>query len=304
MTTRYFTIVNPAAGGGRCGRQAPAALERLGRMGFDLEVHYTERTGQATELARRALEEGHRRFLAVGGDGTSYEIVNGLFSPRPHSRLAEPERPILAMLPLGTGNSFLRDFAITDAGGALRALERNESRACDVVRATHECGVIHYINLLSVGFSAKVGELTNRRFKHLGPAGYAAAVVITAARLTHPSFGIRLDDGQEDERPCVLLSFSNSRYTGGRMMIAPHADPGDGVLDVIRVGPMKRLHLVRSFPAIFKGEHIHRPEVEVTRASRVELDLPRPVDVMVDGEVQRLKLERLEVLPRALLVVA
>jgi YegS/Rv2252/BmrU family lipid kinase len=298
MTTRYFTIVNPAAGGGRCGRRAAEGLARLRRAGFALEVHHTRRAGEASELARRAWAGGHRRFLAVGGDGTSYEIVNGLFP------LAGDERPVLGMLPLGTGNSFLRDFAITDAEGALRALERNASRACDVVRATHAGGELYYINLLSLGFSAEAGELTNRRFKSLGAAGYVAAVLITAARLSHPRFPVRVDGAARDERPCVLLSFSNSRYTAGTMMMAPHADPCDGALDVIRIGAMGRLPFVRSFPSIFKGEHVLHPDVEEGRAARIELDLPGPVDVMVDGEIRHLALERLEVLPGALEVVA
>lgn len=302
MTTRYFTIVNPTAGGGRCGRRAPGALERLRAAGLTLDVHETTREGEASELAARAFQAGERRFLAVGGDGTSYEIVNGLF---PGAEAAgEADRPVLGMLPLGTGNSFLRDFAIADAEAALSKLMKGETRPCDVVRATHAEGELHYINLLSVGFSAEAGGLTNRRFKPFGAVGYVAAVLITAARLEHPRFSIRLDERETDDRPCVLLSFSNSRYTAGTMMMAPHADPTDGALDVIRIGALGRLRFVRAFPSIFKGEHVRHPAVEEARASRIDLDLPGPVDVMVDGEVYRLKLERLEVLPGALEVVA
>ena len=79
MTTPFITIVNPTAGGGRCGKVADRYLERLRRAGLRLEVHRTSRAGEASEIARRAWSEGHRRFLAVGGDGTSYEVINGLF---------------------------------------------------------------------------------------------------------------------------------------------------------------------------------------------------------------------------------
>lgn len=294
----WLTLVNPAAGGGRCGKRAPAALERLRRAGMDLEVHHTSRAGEATERARDAWAKGQRKFLAVGGDGTSFEIVNGLF---PHD---EEDRPTLGMLPLGTGNSFLRDFGITKAEHALAALERGVTRRCDVVRAVHADGELHFINLLSVGFSAEAGGLTNRRFKPLGAAGYVAAVLITAARLKHPSFPLRVDGGEEDARPCVLLSFSNSRYTGGTMMMAPEADATDGAFDVIRIGQMGRLPFVRAFPSIFQGTHVRRPEVEQGRARSVELSLDEAVDAMVDGEVMKLKLERLEILPGALEVVA
>src|SRR5271156_2134097 len=101
----FLAIVNPAAGGGRCGRLAPEILKRLRDSGIEMEVARTTRAGEASELARRAYAQGVRNFLAVGGDGTSYEIVNGLF-PEALTR----ERPALGFLPLGTGNSFLRDF--------------------------------------------------------------------------------------------------------------------------------------------------------------------------------------------------
>ena len=113
-----------------------------------------------------------------------------------------------------------------------------------------------------------------------------------------------LDEGETDERPCVLLSFSNSRYTGGAMMMAPHADATDGELDMIRIGGMGRLSFVKSFPSIFAGAHVEHPKVEETRAKTVDLDLTEPVDVMVDGEVLELALKRLEVVPGALEVVA
>jgi YegS/Rv2252/BmrU family lipid kinase len=298
MNETWFTIVNPAAGGGRCGKRADEALDRLRRAGLSLDVHRTSRAGDASELARRGWDEGFRRFLSVGGDGTSFEIVNGLF---PH---VGDERPTLGMLPLGTGNSFLRDFGIKSERDALRALEAGHTRRIDVVKATHADGTLHYINLLSVGFSAEAGELTNRRFKAFGPAGYVAAVLITASRLHCPVFSVKVDGDALDARPCVLLSFSNSRYTAGTMMMAPHADATDGALDVIRIGEMGRLSFVKSFPSIFVGKHVLRPEVEETRATHVELELDGPVDVMVDGEVEHLWLERLDVLPSVLEVVA
>lgn len=297
VSERWFTVVNPAAGGGRCGERAPEALRQLRAAGLQLDVQHTSAAGQATGWVRDAWAEGYRRFLAVGGDGTSYEIINGLF---PNT---SDERPTLAMLPLGTGNSFLRDFAISDADVALDVIKRGQTRRCDIVRATHADGELHYINLLSLGFSAEAGQLTNRRFKALGPAGYIAAVLITAARLRCPVFPLSLDAGEVDKRPCVLLSFSNSRYTGGTMMMAPHAEVGDGSLDVIRIGEMGRLGFVKSFPKIFKGTHVSHPGVEEVRAKRVDLDLPGPVDVMVDGEILALALRRLEVVPGALEVV-
>jgi YegS/Rv2252/BmrU family lipid kinase len=269
-------------------------------VGQGLEVHETSGPGHATRIARRARARGRRRFLAIGGDGTAFEVLNGLF-PR---TAGDDGAPVLATLPLGTGNSFLRDFGIEDTESAMRAIIRGTTRRCDVVRAEHEDGTIHFINLMSLAFSARAGALTNRRFKPLGAFGYILAVLSCVAGLEFPVIPIRLDGGGTDRRPCALLSFSNSKYTGGTMMMAPRADPTDGEIDVIRVGEMGRLRFTATFPEIFKGTHVESPEVEQARARRIDFVDPERQDAMVDGEILRLALRSIEVLPGALEVVA
>ncbi len=296
-----FAIINGAAGGGRARPRADLALGALRDAGVDVVARFTEGPGHATELAAEAAADGARRFLAAGGDGTSYEVLNGLMP------LAEREgaRFTLALLPLGTGNSFLRDFGITDEHGAIAAILRGRSHTVDVVRAEHEAGVLYYMNLLSLGFSAEAGDLTNRRFKALGAAGYVFAVVASVARLGHPVIPIRIDgDTTADRRPCTLLSFSNSRYTGGTMMMAPRADVTDGKLDLIRVGALSRVGLLRAFPRIFRGTHVDMPEVEQSRASRIDFEDRVPRAAMIDGEVETFAFRSLETLPGAIEVIA
>lgn len=294
----FYTIVNGAAGGGRARTLAEPVLRDLGKRGIVGEIVYTERPQHATELARKAYEDGHRRFLAVGGDGTSFEIVNGLF---PAAKAGEVT---LAMLPLGTGNSFLKDFGIKNAADAIRAIERDRAVPCDVVRAEHDAGSLHYINLLSVGFSARAGAMTNQRFKPFGAAGYVMAVLSCLARLEYDDSKVCLDDGAPDTRPSALLSFSNSRFTAGAMMMAPHADVSDGQVDVIRVGRLGRARFLSTFPRIFRGTHVTARDIEETRAKRVDFVDSALRDVMIDGEILRLRLASLEVMPAALKVIA
>lgn len=299
MSEPVIAIVNGAAGGGRCRSRADLALDRLREHGFELEVHFTHAAGHATELAADAWERGARRFLVFGGDGTSYEVVNGLFP-----RAVGDDKPVLGILPLGTGNSFLRDFGITSEEAAFDALTSGRQRSVDVVEVRHADGVLHYINILGLGFTAAAGGLMNRRFKALGNAGYVAAVLVEVMRLKHPVDAIRLDGGDVDERAAVFLSFCNSRYTGGTMMMAPDADPADGEVDVIRAGALNRRGLLGAFPRIFTGTHVDHADVEQCRAKRVDFVAPREQDVMIDGEVMRLSIESIEVLPGALGLMA
>ena len=297
MNERYLAIVNPAAGGGRCRQLMGPALERLRAGGIELDVVETSAPGQAIAITRDAYARGYRRFIAVGGDGTSYEIVNGLF---PGSQ----ERPTLGFLPLGTGNSFLRDFGKRGVEHGIEALLAMRSQPCDVIRLTHRDGVLHYINLLSVGFAADVATLRARRFAGWGEFGYQSSIFITLARFKRHSFPLRVD-GEEnvDRRRCLFLTFNNSKFTGGTMMIAPKAEVNDGLIEYVRWGPIGRIGLIRNLPTLYDGTHIEHPLAERRAAKRIDFMLDGPVDVMVDGEVLSLQCQRLEVLPSALNVV-
>ena len=300
MTEKFFAVVNPAAGGGRCGNLAPAALERVRQAGIDLEVVETNRPGDATALARNAYSKGFRNFLAVGGDGTAYEIVNGLFPA------AETEgRPALGFLPLGTGNSFLRDFTTRGVEHTIEALRNGTRRPCDVMRLRHAGGDIYFINMLNLGFAADVGEVTNRKFKRWGQAGYILGVLARLAQLEHLAFPHRMDSaGEWDRRRCLFLAFGNSKFTGGKMMIAPKADSADGQIEYVRWSPVGRLRLLWMFPRLFTGTHIEHPLASRAAAQRIDLDLGGPVNVIVDGEVMRLNCQSVEILPSALDVIA
>lgn len=300
MSQRFLAVVNRAAGGGRCGKLVDAALDRLRAGGLELELAETIRPGHATEIARQAYGSGWRNFLAVGGDGTSYEIVNGLFPGAEHG-----EPPVLGFLPLGTGNSFLRDFSERGLEHATRALLAGQRRSCDVLRLTHREGVLHYINLLSMGFAADVAATRIRRFKNMGELGYLLALFVCLARLERRGFPVRLNGNSAfDQRRCLFLTFNNSKFTGGKMMIAPKAEIADGLIEYVRWGPIGRLGLLRNLPGLYDGTHINHPLAEHHGASQIEFQLAAPVYVMVDGEVLRLDCQKLDVLPGALQVVA
>lgn len=296
MSDAFLAIVNPAAGGGRCGKLATAALERLRAAGIELQVAETSAPGDATRLARLAYARGQRQFIAVGGDGTAYEIVNGLF---PEAEAAG--RPVLGFLPLGTGNSFLRDFTSNGAEYAREAILAGGRQSSDVLCLKHSGGKIYFINLLSVGFTADVAAAANRRFKGLGELGYLLGVMLCLTRLKRRAFPLRADgDIEFDRRRCLFLSFNNSRYTGGKMMIAPQASTGDGLIEYVRWGPIGRIGLLRNLATLFDGTHIRHPLASHRGVRQIEFALEKQVDVMIDGEVLTLKCESVEVLPGAL----
>jgi YegS/Rv2252/BmrU family lipid kinase len=292
----YLALLNPAAGGGRCGEKARAGIDRLRSAGIEVDVVETTGPGHATAVARDARAEGRRRFIAVGGDGTSYEVINGLF---PSSEDGDP-RPVLGFLPLGTGNSFLRDFTRAGADHSIRAISEGHTRPCDVVRLTHRDGVLHYINIMSIGFAADVNALRGRRFGRFGETGYVFAVLVEVARLRTTPFAIAVDGGPMQRDPVTFISVNNSRYTGGKMLMAPDADTADGRVDLIKVGELGRVGLLSTFPKIFLGTHVHHPAVTAAQVGSIEFDIDHDIDVMIDGEAVRVAPRRIDVLSSAL----
>jgi diacylglycerol kinase (ATP) len=295
LKERFFAIVNPAAGYGRSAKLAGPALARLRERGIRVDVVASSAPGHAVQLAREAYTQGYRRFIAVGGDGTAHEILNGVLVSKSGS-----ERISLGFLPLGTGNSFLRDFAGDGAEASLRALLAGRKRGVDVVRLTHAGGEIYSLNLLSMGFTADVASLTNRHFKPLGRLGYLLGVFVRVLQLQRRPFALRCEDDNEwDERRCLFLAFNNSKYTGGTMLIAPHADPTDGLIEFVRWGPIGRLGLIRMLPRLYDGTHIAHPLASRRAVRHVEFNVPTAIDVMIDGEVASLQCRSLDVIPGA-----
>ena len=292
---RFFAIVNPAAGGGKSAKLAGDTLWQLRASGLAVDVIATTGRGHAVELAAEAYAQGYRRFVAVGGDGTAHEILNGLFG-----QAKAQERVALGFLPLGTGNSFLRDFAKDGADAAFRALLERRTRPVDLIRLTHSTGEIYSLNILSLGFTADVGTLTNRYFKPLGPLGYLLGVLVRVAQLRRRSFTLRCDDDAEwDDRRALFLTFNNSKYTGGTMLIAPDADSTDGYIEFVRWGPIGRFGLLRTLPRLYDGTHTKHPLASRRAVRHVEFNLPVAVDVLIDGEIATLECKSIDILPGA-----
>ncbi len=296
MNDKFLAIVNPAAGGGRSAKLAGAQLARLKEKGLRVDAIASMAPGHAVQLAREAYDQGYRRFLAVGGDGTAHEIINGIFS-----REGQADHVELGFLPMGTGNSFLRDFTDKGAESSVEALFAGRKRTVDVLRLRHAGGTIYSFNLVSVGFTADVGALANRRFKAFGHLGYLLGVFVRVLQLKRRAFKLRSDaENSWDERRCLFLTFNNSKFTGGTMMIAPSADPTDGYIEFVRWGPIGRLGLLKMLPRLYDGTHTQHPLSETKRVKKVEFALDEPVDVMIDGEIVTTTVLCLDVLPGAM----
>jgi diacylglycerol kinase (ATP) len=293
MTT--LLIVNPAAGHGRGWKCYERLAPRLKAEIPGLAVRISEYPGHAVALGREAAAAGVERLICLGGDGTPFEVVNGLYAGgRPAAR------PALGLIPAGTGNSFVRDFEVATPDQALDRILAGRRRPVDLIAFEYEGGsgpVRRYaLNILGVGLIADILQLTNERLKFLGAAGYSLAVLLRLARGMDNRIEIETDGRGRTVLNSALV-VSNSKYTGGTMKIAPAADAADGRADLVLFNGVNRREIVSIFRGVFSGRHAAHPKVEMVPAARITVTGTPPLRVMADGELLGTTPLRLEVLP-------
>jgi diacylglycerol kinase (ATP) len=299
---RTLLIVNPAAGHGR-GEKAYRRLEaRLSRDIPGLEVRFSQRPGHAVELGRQAAREGVPRVLCLGGDGTAFEVVNGL---RDEGHSLSPVA--VGLIPAGTGNSFLRDFGITTPEAALESIVAGRRRTVDLVEMEYRDGGRTErrvsLNIIGVGLIADILKLTNERLKGFGALGYSIAVFVRLARGMDNRIAL-VSDGRARDIEDSALVISNSQYTGGAMRIAPAADPADGKADLVVFRGVNRREIVAIFGGVFSGRHVRHPKVEMETAVVIEVTGKPPLRLMADGELLGETPLRARVLPGELTILA
>ena len=299
---KTLLVVNPAAGHGN-GRKCFERLEPVLREKIPgLEVRFSEYAGHAVEIGKSAAAEGVDRLICLGGDGTPFEIVGGLYERGRPAKLPE-----IGLIPAGTGNSFIRDFGTVAADEALRNILDGRRHKVDLVEFENdEDGrtVKRYsLNIIGVGLIADILQLTNERLKFLGAAGYSLAVLVRLLRGMKNRVEIETD-GEKRAVGNSALVISNSKFTGGKMKIAPTADPSDGRADLVLFNGVNRREMVAIFSGVFSGQHAAHPKVEMRPASRITIEANPPLRLMADGELLGRTPLRLRVLPGELTILA
>ncbi len=305
MGESVFVVVNPASAGGRTGRRWPELAAHLRRQVGELEVGFTEHSGQATELVRAALRRGVAQVVSVGGDGTLNEVVNGFFD----GDGAIPTQATLSIVPTGTGGDTRRSLGLP--ADALEAITHvgQHPQPTDVGRMTcvgaNGAPVSRYfINIASFGIGGLVDKLVNEGSKALGgKASFLWSTLRAGARYRNQAVRLRLDGGEPMTRTVLNGVVANARYFGGGMHIAPMARMGDGQFEVVIVGDMGFLQLSRSLPRLYKGEHLSLRDVEHVAATHIHaepVDADEVVLIDLDGEQPGHLPATFELLPGAL----
>jgi diacylglycerol kinase (ATP) len=297
-------IVNPEAANGAVGKNWPRVRDFLQAEGARFDAVSTEEPGHATLLARQALDDGFRTIVAVGGDGTVNEVINGLVE----EGTVDPE-VVLGMIPWGTGADFARMLGIPrDYVEACRQLLRSEPRPVDLGKITclREGREVerYFINAAGLGFDGEVSEIVNRFPKVLGGTiTYLTCLFI--GLVTYRNKNIELSfDGQPVRGRVNSVVVCNGCYFGGGMFIAPGAAFDDGLFHVVILGNLSRLEVVANVPRIYKGTHLTHPKVSHFSAREIHVEAQERMLLQAEGELIGEAPATFQIIPRALRVLA
>jgi diacylglycerol kinase (ATP) len=306
-------IVNPRSGGKRTAKRWPTVEARLREVVPQLEVRRTDGPHVATRLTRDALREGAGLVVAVGGDGTVNEVVNGFFDEQGEPLGVQAELGILMM---GTGGDFRRSFGIEDGWEACVArLAEGNTRTIDLgrIELTGDDGatvVRMFDNIASFGVSGSIVRSVNEaRWSKLlgGRFAFRWCTLLGLLRYRPTKVRLRVDDHFDQIVDLTMCAVANGQFFGGGMHVAPQAKLDDGQLDVVITEGMGALDFVRNSAKLSSGEHLGMPGVRFVRGRRIvaeAVDEDQVVLIDADGEGPGRLPATFEILPAALRVRA
>jgi diacylglycerol kinase (ATP) len=315
MSQSTLVIYNPVAGRGRVREYWPRVEQALREANVDFEAIATEEPIHALRIAEAEARK-RKAIVAVGGDGTVHEVVNGLLRAS-----HEKETISLGVIGLGNGDDFAKMIPPETAVGcqpddwraAVARIAAGKTALFDAVRITGDAmlpeslgNIRYFVNGMDLGF----GALTSLNFKKIpkfltGKAGYLAAVFKTMLAYNLPRVRLQFDDEPPFEKKTTMTVVMNGRCFGSCFWVCPEARADDGLLDVMVTEPIGRLTILKMVPKLMKATHMQEPVVRFYKARRVLIESAEPFAVEADGEIPALAARRLEVelLPQRLRVM-
>jgi diacylglycerol kinase (ATP) len=287
-------IANPRAGKGRVAAALPSIERALRADGRDVQVRLTTRAHDAERYAVEARSQGAEVVVAVGGDGTTSEVANGLLAG------GSGARPDLAVVSAGSGSDFIRTFGIPAEYEVACAVARGSaSRTLDAIRIAIGGGERYAVNIAEVGFGAANVLRAERLPRWLGTSRYLVAFWLALPGYRVSAARVFVDDRLAYEGRAVNIVVANARFFGGGMKISPHSEPDDGALDVLVFrGPKSdSFTLVSRF---YAGSHLPHPNIAEFRGATIRAEADRETPVEADGEYLGTTPVIFSVVPRAL----
>lgn len=267
----YDLIVNPHASRGKAKKKAERIIKLLEERGAEFNVHYTSQPKEAIKIAEELSEKGATDVIAIGGDGTVNEVLNGI----------DPEKVNLGIIPTGTGNDFIAAAKIpTDEVEALNLILNGKAKPTDYML----CGGVRGINIIGTGIDVDILKRCGRFKVIKGKLQYLISLIISLIKFEFYKFKVVREEGCE-EREALIACVGNGSQFGGGIRMCPEAIIDDGLLDFVIAGKLKKRRIPAAFIKLMQGKILEQDFTSMERVERVKIEFDKPVTVQVDGEL-------------------
>lgn len=302
----WMVIVNPKAGSGKGLKDWPVISNTMNRFGLDFTCVFTEHKYHAVELTVKSIKDGYRKIVAIGGDGTIHEIVNGIFI----QQVVPTTEILLSVIPSGTGNDWVRMYGITQTyRDAVQSMLDEKSVFQDVAKIEFFESKVKQqrfmANVAGMGFDAEVTKGYNR-LKDNGKSGrkmYLMSVIKVFFWYISGRFKIITDGKLFYEGLLFSSSVGIGKYNGGGMVQMPEAETDDGLMDITAIKNINKFLIIRDFGKLYSGRIFENRGVIHTKAKVIEIETSPNTRIEIDGEIMGYSPFRFELIPQSIRVV-
>ena len=274
---KYYLLVNPK-GGHKRGLEIYEKVKHIfSSAGTNITVLHTEYAGHAFDFAKTLDFVGYDGLCAIGGDGTMYELINGMLKRDDNDKIP------IGLITGGTGNSFMYDVDCLDPLDAAKRIVQHKLRPLDIAKVNANGELFYSFNIIGWGLATDAGKLAEK-LRWLGGVRYDVASIIEVLKGKDRIATLTLEKEVIKEN-FIFIVGCNTIHTGKAMKMAPMAQLNDGKIDLIIVRKTSRINLLKLFPKLFSGDHIKSPLVEYRQVKNFSISLEETNDLTIDGEI-------------------
>jgi diacylglycerol kinase (ATP) len=297
----YAIIVNPNAGNQKGQKDWPQIRSILQKHSFDFIHRFTSLQGEAKDICQELIQKGYRKFIAIGGDGTMNEVINGIFAQHEVSG----DEFTVGIIPVGTGNDWCRTFDIpNDYEGAIKIIKEGRAIDQDVGSISQDNTETRFFaNVAGGGFDAYIAKKVNTVKEKGNGSSWIYLYILLTSLFKYKSTSIEFDiDGKLIKHQVLSFSVGIGKFNGGGMKQLPNAVPNDGLFDVTIIRKMSKLEAIKNIKKLYDGSLIYLDKVEMFEGKTIHIKASPKVDIEIDGESAGYSPATLKILPRSLLV--
>ncbi|QGU00587.1 hypothetical protein SYNTR_1993 [Candidatus Syntrophocurvum alkaliphilum] len=300
-TSKTLCVINPTSGNGRTKKTWTYIERQLKDEGFEFEAYVTKHPEEATHITRSALQNGFSNIIAVGGDGTINEVLNGFYIGDKRIN----NQSSLSIIPMGTASDFARYLKLSTKDKCIKNIFYHQKELyCDIVRTsfidwTGKKNIRHFINVADVGVGSETVARVNRNSKILGGFwSFFLSALITVTTYKNRDITVLIDDQEVFSGKACIVAVGNCSFFGGGMKITPKAIFNDGLIDIVLVKDLGKLELLYNLPKVYKGTHLEHPKVDYYQGKKATiLANEKDVYLEMDGETPGKGNIEFEILP-------